>query len=309
VVGIDGFQEGRDAAALGAMIARATGAELLLVAVHPNPLIVLPPTLGWTGLHKHAEAALREIRDAIAPGARIDVETDWSVPRALDHVVKREQRDLLVLGSSRSGPDGCVRIGKRTRALLYHSTCALAVAPRGLSARPARELTRLGVGYDGGPESRAALAVAGSIARAAGAELLIRGIVDDRLPVVGWSQSELGRVEAMWDELLEPELRSLRKETQRSAEATSAAAEVDVLRGHPADALKELGDQVDLLVIGSRRWGGAARVLLGSTGEALLHDARCPIMVVPRPDAENGAQSSPPPVQANSTSGATGNVQ
>jgi nucleotide-binding universal stress UspA family protein len=282
-VGIDGFDEGRDAAVLGAMIARAIGAELLLVAVHPNPLIVLPQELGWTGLHKRAEASLRETRDAVAPGARIAVETDWSVPRALDRVVERERRDLLVLGSSRSGPDGRVLIGGRTRQLLSHSACALAVAPRGLSTRPARELTRLGVGYDGGPESRAALAVAGSIAQSAGAELLVRGVVDDRLPAVGWSQSELKRVEAMWDELLEPELRSLREQTQRAAHATSAAAEVDVLRGHPAGALAQLGDRTDLLVIGSRRWGAAARVLLGGTGEALMHDARCPVMVVPRP--------------------------
>ena len=282
-VGIDGFDEGRDAAVLGAMIARAIGAELLLVAVHPNPLIVLPQELGWTGLHKRAEASLRETRDAIAPGARIAVETDWSVTRALDRVVEREQRDLLVLGSSRSGPDGRVRIGGRTRQLLYHGACALAVAPRGLGARPARELTSLGVGYDGGPESQAALAVAGSIAQSAGAALLVQGVVDDRLPAVGWSQSELARVEAMWDELLEPELRSLREQTQRAAQATSAAAEVDVLRGHPAAALAQLGDRADLLVIGSRRWGAAARVLLGSTGEALMHDARCPVMVVPRP--------------------------
>jgi len=232
---------------------------------------------------------LRETRDAIAPGARIDVETDWSVPRALERVVKREQRELLVVGSSRSGPDGCVRIGKRTRQLLCHSTCALAVAPRGLSARPARELTRLGVGYDGGPESRAALAVAGSIAQAAGAQLRVRGVVDDRLPAVGWSHFDRERVEATWDELLEPELRRLREDAQRAAEATNVAAEVEVLRGRPADALLEFADKADLLVIGSRRWGTVARVLLGSTGEALLHDAPCPIMVVPRPDTDDGA--------------------
>ena len=288
-VGIDGFDEGRDAAVLGAMIARAIGAELLLVAVHPNPLIVLPQELGWTGLHKRAEASLRETRDAIAPSARIAVETDWSVPRALDRVVEREQRDLLVLGSSRSGPDGRVRIGGRTRQLLYHGACALAVAPRGLGARPARELTRLGVGYDGGSESDAALAVAGSIAHAVGAQLRVRGVVDDRLPAVGWSHLERERVKAMWDEILEPELRSLGDEAQRAAEATTVAAEVEVLRGRPADALLELADKVDLLVIGSRRWGTVARVLLGSTGEALMHDARCPIMVVPRPDTDEGA--------------------
>ena len=288
-VGIDGFDEGRDAAALGATIARETGAELLLVAVHPDPLVVLPRELGWTGLRRRAEAVLRETRDAIAPGARIDVETDWSVPRALERVVKREQRDLLVLGSSRSGPDGSVRIGKRTRQLLCHSTCALAVAPRGLSARPVRELARVGVGYDGGPESNAALAVAGSIAQAVGAQLRVRGVVDDRLPAVGWSHLERERVKTMWDEILEPELRSLGDEAQRAAEATTVAAEVEVLRGRPADALLELADQVDLLVIGSRRWGTVARVLLGSTGEALMHDARCPIMVVPRPDTDEGA--------------------
>jgi nucleotide-binding universal stress UspA family protein len=38
-------------------------------------------------------------------------------------------------------------------------------------------------------------------------------------------------------------------------------------------------------VIGSRRWGAAARLLLGSIGEALMHSARCPVMVVPRAPA------------------------
>jgi nucleotide-binding universal stress UspA family protein len=58
----------------------------------------------------------------------------------------------------------------------------------------------------------------------------------------------------------------------------------DVRRGRPADALMELCERVDLLVIGSRRWGGAARVLLGRTGEALMHDASAAVLVVPRPE-------------------------
>jgi nucleotide-binding universal stress UspA family protein len=37
-------------------------------------------------------------------------------------------------------------------------------------------------------------------------------------------------------------------------------------------------------VVGSRRWGPVARLLLGSTGEALLHDARCSALIVPRAD-------------------------
>jgi len=57
----------------------------------------------------------------------------------------------------------------------------------------------------------------------------------------------------------------------------------EVARGRPASALLELSRGVDLLVIGSRRWGMVARLVLGSTGEALLHDAECPVLVVPRP--------------------------
>ena len=165
--GVDGYPEGHDAAALGAMLARATGGELLLVAVHPEPLVVLPAELGWTAMREQAEEELRQTRDAFAPGARVVVETDWSVPRALERVAAREHRNLLVMGSSRRGPVGRVRIGKRTRQLLCHFRCALAVAPRGLAAAPGRRLSHVGVGYDGSEESQAALALAGSIAVAA----------------------------------------------------------------------------------------------------------------------------------------------
>ena len=281
--GVDGYREGRDAATLASMIAGAAGAELMLVAVHPDPLIVLPAEIGWTGMRKEAERLLRETRDAVAPGARIVVETDWSVPRALERVVQRERRDLLVLGSSRQGAAGTVWIGSRTRQLLSHSQCALAVAPRGLSEKPQR-LTRIGVGYDGAPESEAALALAGSLAVCAGATLRVRGVVDNSVPMIGWKPALQDRVLAMWEELLEPQVAALLERARSASEATGAdLAEVDIRRGRPADALMELCEQVDLLVIGSRRWGGTARVLLGRTGEALMHGAGAAVLVVPRP--------------------------
>ena len=283
--GVDGFREGRDAATLASMIARAAGAELMLVAVHPDPMVVLPAQIGWTGMRREAERFLRETRDAVAPGARVVVETDWSVPRALERVVQREHRDLLVVGSGRDGPEGRVRIGNRTRQLLSHSRCALAVAPRGLGEQPARRIGRIGVGYDGGPESEAALALAGALAVSSGATLLVRAVVDDRVPMVGWQSAMREQVLAMWDELLAPHIAALFERAQSASEATGAEIEqVDVQRGRPADALMELCERVDLLVIGSRRWGAAARVLLGRTGEALMQGASAPVLVVPRPE-------------------------
>ncbi len=284
-VGVDAYPEGQDAVVLAAMIARSTGSDLMLVAVHPDPLVVLPRELGRTAMRKQAEALLRKTREAYAPTARTAVETDWSVPRALERVVTREHRELLVVGSSRRGPEGRVRIGNRTRQLLYDGKCAVAVAPRGLHHSAERTLASIGVGYEGGPESRRALALAGALAAAAGAQLLVKGVVDDRIPAVGWSESGRQRVLAMWEELLEPVVDSLRQDAEREAKATPADADVEVRRGDPAGMLLELSARVDLLIIGSRRWGATARLLLGSVGESLLHDASCPILVVPRPDA------------------------
>lgn len=89
----------------------------------------------------------------------------------------------------------------------------------------------------------------------------------------------------MWDELLAPAVESLRENAEGAAKATGADAEVQVVRGNRAEAPAELCEHVDLLVIGSRRRGGAARALLGSTGETLVHDASCAILVVPCTDA------------------------
>jgi nucleotide-binding universal stress UspA family protein len=283
--GVNGYQEGRDAAVLASMIARAAGAELMLVAVHPDPMVVLPAEIGWAAMRKEAQRLLRETRDAVAPAARIAVETDWSVARALERVAQRERCDLIVVGSSRRGPDGRVRIGNLTRQLLSDSRCALAVAPRGLGQQPARQVTRIGVGYDGAPESEAALAVAGALAVSASATLRVRAVVDDRVPMVGWQSTVRDKVLAMWDELLAPHVAALLEQAQSASEATGAnIGDVDVRRGVPGDALMELCEHVDLLVIGSRRWGGAARVLLGRTGEALMHDANASVLVVPRPE-------------------------
>lgn len=283
-VGVGGHPEGKDAVVLAAAIAKATQAELMLVAVHPYPLVVLSEEMNWKSLEKQAATMLAEVRDSLAPDARTVVETDLSVPRALERVVRREHRDLLVVGSSRHGPEGRVRIGKRSRQLLCHFKSALAIAPRGMHSRPVQELRRIGVGYDGGPEADAALALAGSIAVAAGAELHVCGVVDDRLPPIGWSALATGRAAVpRWEDAVLAETASLRELALGGTKSIGANAYAEVLRGRPADALLKLSAETDLLVIGSRRWGAVARLLLGSTGEAVAHDAACPLLVVPRP--------------------------
>ena len=86
-----------------------------------------------------------------------------------------------------------------------------------------------------------------------------------------------------WEETIQAEVRVISERATEQARATGANVHVEGLRGRPADWLLDLCEHVDLIVIGSRRWGAVARVMLGSTGEALMHDATCPVLVVPRP--------------------------
>jgi nucleotide-binding universal stress UspA family protein len=284
LVGVDGHSEGRDAAALAAALERASGADTMLLAVLSDP-VVLPLTgMSWNELHKQAEATLAETRDTIVPDARVLIETDFSVGRALERVAAREHVDLVVLGSSPRAPAGEVRIGNRTRQLIGDARCALAVAPRGLAEAGTPSIERIGVGYDGGPESVQALALAGVIARACGAELGVRAVVDDRIPTFGLRGSRGSRIIAEWKSLIAEDVEALRKRAVEAAKSAGVDARVEVISGHPADALLELSEEVDLLVVGSRRWGAVARLLLGSTGEALVHGAVCPILIVPRTD-------------------------
>jgi nucleotide-binding universal stress UspA family protein len=283
-VGIDGFPEGNDAAALGHALAEVTGADLMLVAVNQEPLLFPPVGIPWKELRKEARAMLTRARAEHAPQARTVMETDFSVPRALHRVIRRVHGDLLVMGSSRHGRQGRVRIGQHTRQLLCQFECPLAIAPRGFAKRHQTGFARIGVGYDDGPESEAALELAALIALAAGAKLEVDAVVDDRPPLLGWTVG-FRHSGSDWEETVQAAIEKRRLDTEAAARATGASGQVEIKRGRPSEALLELSEAVDLLVIGSRRWGPVSRVLLGSTGEALLRDAACPVVVVPRPAA------------------------
>lgn len=278
VVGVGGDPQARDAAVLAQTIARATGAELTFAAVRPPVPPGAVPPIGES--EAKVEARLHELQARLAPDAGTTIESAPSVATGLSRVVAREHAELVVLGSSRRTPPGVVRIGKPTRQLLAASDCPLAVAQRGLYSRRPPHLAVIGVGYDGTAGSGEALNRAQMLAHAAGARLRVRAVLDDRLPYVGWTPTGGPDVYEIWDTVIEPGVDSLRENAERAVSAAGADGVVEATPGSPPVELIALSREVDLLVIGSGHWGARARTF-GTTGEELMHQAHCSVMVVP----------------------------
>lgn len=83
--------------------------------------------------------------------------------------------------------------------------------------------------------------------------------------------------------IAEQELRSVEESHARWRERHPGVEVIsEVVHGRPAPILAGASARAELLVVGSRGRGGFTGLLLGSVSHALLHQANCPLAVVPR---------------------------
>ena len=153
---------------------------MMLIAVFEEPLLegVVPAELGWTTVRHQARTMLAQTRDSLASEARTVLQVNGLARRRLLDVAHREHRDLLVVGSTRHAKYGHATLGDAAAELLSHLECPLAIAPRRMQDNPSARLERIGVAFDGTPESEAAVALARSLALATGADLRVRQLID-----------------------------------------------------------------------------------------------------------------------------------
>lgn len=188
---------------------------------------------------------------AVSPDLVIehDLRMEHPVPTLLEESARARQ---IVLGSRGLGGFTGALVGSTAVALAAHASCPVVVV-RGESV-----LGPVVVGVDVSAGSDAALGFAFEEASARGVVLVVAHAGGE---VEGVMQRVSGWVEKYPDVVVEQVL----------------------ARERPAPLLLRLGESAGLLVVGCRGRGGFTGLLLGSTSQALVQHAPCPVAIVREP--------------------------
>src|SRR5512133_1329301 len=245
VVGVDGLPGGRDALALAQRIGDLAGGELVAVHVHPyEPFPMRGLRIDVEALaHEEAQALLEGQLAEAGVGARAIATAETSPGRGLHRIAEGLEADLIVIGSTHRGPLGRVVAGDTARAVIQGSTRPVLVARPGGAPFAGRTV---GVGYDGSPESRAALAWAERFALATGGAVHIFCAAE---PPQGFAPSISYGINWV---ALAPERHEYAKTLVADAVAELGnGATGEAVVGVARDELVGLSARVDLLVLGS----------------------------------------------------------
>jgi nucleotide-binding universal stress UspA family protein len=283
LVGVDG-----SASAIAATRWAAAEAARLKVAMHivnvytwpvsgyPEALIAGHDLLA--SLQNASAAILDEARAAaeeVAPEVAVAVTSHGggTVPylRSLS-----KKASLLVVGSRGLGGFSGMLLGSVAVGLAAHTQCPVIVVRGKPNEGP------IVVGVDGSPVSEAAIAFAFEEASARGADLVaVHAWHDSPLTDMlekGYSSLYLDTAAVDAEELLAQRLAGW-KEKYPDVSVTRVAP-----RGRAAKVLMDYAEGARLLVIGSRGRGGFTGLTLGSTSQALIHHAPCPVAVLRTPE-------------------------
>jgi nucleotide-binding universal stress UspA family protein len=293
VVGVDGLQGGRNALALARSVGDLTGAEL--VAVHVHPYEPFP----MRGLRTDVEALATEEADALLQAqlaeagvrARAIVTADTSPGRGLHRIADGLDADLLVVGTPHRGPFGRIVAGDTARAVLQGAMHPVVVARHAAADPFARRV--VGVGYDGSPESRAALDWAARFASATDSGVHVLCAAE---PPQGFAPSISYGIN--WVAMVPERIEYAEHLVAEALAQLGDRATGEAVSGVARDELVTLSEQVDLLVLGSRGYGPVRRILLGGSADRVVHAAACPVVVVPRGAREEQAAERQEPAEA-----------
>jgi nucleotide-binding universal stress UspA family protein len=281
VVGVDSSDRAMDAVRWGADEAARRRVPLRVVSAFSW---TEDHVVGQPGLdERDCDILLEQVRKALA--AAVDVATELrpelEVCQQLTlglpiNVLAAEARraQLVVVGDRGPSRVGRLLVGSVAVALASQAACPIVVV-RGRQP-PATTSLPVVVGVDGSPVSEAAIAFGYQAAADRGVPLTA---------VHTWWDTDPGPATQLFreeDQVYEQELLAERLAGWRD-KYPDVEVERIVARDRPAYRLLEQSANAQLVVVGSRGHGEFAGLILGSVGNALVHEAGCPVAIV-RPD-------------------------
>ena len=287
LVPLDGSAESSVALPVARTVAQATGGTLtLLRIVHP----------GHASATEEASAELRRTQAELAESTpRVDsavIEAEH-VGRAILDQMQQRSADLVIMRTHGRGGINRALLGSVSAEVLSESRVpVLLLRPGG---RRMTHLRKVLVAIDGSPGGTLALVTAVELARTTGASLKLLEISQ---PASNWvyagdAYGGMSYYDPVWDEELLASARSY----VDAVVARVRAANVDVegeARQEPlvAGAIVVAADTAncDLIVMSTRALTGPARAILGSTADAVVRTADCPVMLIRR---DSGADKAP----------------
>ncbi|MFI5589463.1 universal stress protein [Amycolatopsis sp. NPDC051758] len=279
VVGVDGSAESLDAVRWAARAARRRGAPLEIVyALDFSALLaggVVPPPEEMKDVlrvrgHRYLRTAAELASAQGVPAAATRLDPDRAASALVD---ASKTAALVVVGASGRGRLTELLAGSVASAVSAHALCDTVIV-RGDTWDEAEKSERpVLTGIDGGEASGGILETALDEAAARHAPLVVvHAWADDPPPHEADHPEHHESVAGAGHRLL----------AERLGKHNTGKVEIDrvVVRTHPRRELIERSGAAQLVVLGDRGRGGFPGLLLGSTGQALLHNAACPVYLV-----------------------------
>jgi nucleotide-binding universal stress UspA family protein len=152
---------------------------------------------------------------------------------------------------------------------------------------PKMEFRRILVAIDGSEHAERGLDAAISLAKSPNDSLTLVMVLVPAIPygmvappVPPISDEDVKRGRSLLD-----------RDSARARSAGVKSVQTELLEGHPAESILAYLDEhpADLLVVGARGLSPGLRLLLGSVSDALVHHAKCPVLVV-KPSPKGAAK-------------------
>ncbi|PFG44311.1 nucleotide-binding universal stress UspA family protein [Isoptericola jiangsuensis] len=294
LVGVDGSPASLHALDWAAAYAERVGWGVHVVCSYSLPSFTAASLDGGyaalddTAIAEGAKAVLAEAEARLA-GRAVAVQGTVATGDAAGVLVELSaEHSLAVVGTRGRGGFTERLLGTVSSALPAHAHCPTVVVPyRGGADDPDRrdadsvhDVHRIVVGVDGSPSAEVALRHAVRQAETWGAELVaVAGVpLGTGAGMLAWLPSQIDH-----EQVLDDVKAGLDVIVDRvAADHPGLTIKRHVLDGSGAELLTEFSTAADLIVVGSRGRGGFRGLLLGSTSQAVLHHAKCPVLVVTR---------------------------